>query len=134
MPPVSRTYSRNQPAASSELDPLSGSELSVVVPDRGPGRAIGRARELADRPRRGRCRTNPGQTGIFLGEYSADAMARGELRVLRFSDGDLERLRRRYPRIAARVLRNLNRMQAERVSTLTEYVVKREDESAFQSG
>ena len=42
--------------------------------------------------------------------------------LIRFDSEDLERLRRRYPRIAAAVFRNLNRIQAERLVRTTEKV------------
>lgn len=38
-----------------------------------------------------------------------------DARLLRFSEEDIERLERRYPRIAARVHGNLNRVLARRV-------------------
>jgi uncharacterized protein len=44
------------------------------------------------------------------------------VRVLRFNSQDLERLRQRYPAIAATLFRNLNRIQAERIARMTAMV------------
>lgn len=57
-----------------------------------------------------------GEIGHFSQRRSANVDALGAVRMLRFNDGDLERMVRRYPRIAAIVLRNLNRIQAVRIS------------------
>ena len=43
-----------------------------------------------------------------------------DARLLRFGDADLERLGRRYPRVASKVYRNLNRILARRVVTTAE--------------
>jgi CRP-like cAMP-binding protein len=56
-----------------------------------------------------------GEVALFAGGRSADVDVVKDARLLRFDDGDLERLVRRYPRIAARVHRNLNRVLAERI-------------------
>ena len=60
-----------------------------------------------------------GEAGYFGQKRTANAAATTPLRVLRFDSQDLERLRRRYPRIAATVFRNLNRVQAERLARAT---------------
>lgn len=60
-----------------------------------------------------------GEAGYFGQRRTANAQASSALRVLRFDSQDLERLRRRYPRIAATVFRNLNRVQAERLARAT---------------
>jgi hypothetical protein len=44
------------------------------------------------------------------------------VRLLRFDSQDLERLRLRYPGIAATIYRNLNRIQAERMARMTAMV------------
>lgn len=60
-----------------------------------------------------------GEAGYFGQKRTATVTAKGETRILRFDANDLERLRRRHPRIAALVLRNLNRIQAERLAHAT---------------
>ena len=58
--------------------------------------------------------------GDVVGEVALFSRARApptstssrDARLLRFGDADLERLGRRYPRIAAQVYRNLNRVLA----------------------
>jgi len=56
-----------------------------------------------------------GEVAAFAGGRSADVDVMRDARLLRFDEDDLERLVRRYPRIAARVHRNLNRVLAARV-------------------
>jgi CRP-like cAMP-binding protein len=57
-----------------------------------------------------------GEGGAFGRVRSASVTALSEARLLRFTADDLEILRRRYPRIAAIVYRNLNRVQSERMA------------------
>lgn len=71
----------------------------------------GRRSELS-RMRRG---DTVGEVALFHGARTADVDVATDTRLLRFDDADLERLGRRYPRIAARVYRNLNRIVAQRV-------------------
>jgi hypothetical protein len=61
-----------------------------------------------------------GEVGLFSGERSANADVAEDARLLRFTPNNLQRLRRRYPRIAATVLRNLNEILAQRLSSLTD--------------
>lgn len=56
-----------------------------------------------------------GEVALFHGARTADVDVATDARLLRFGDTDLERLGRRYPRIAAKVYRNLNRIVAQRV-------------------
>jgi len=56
-----------------------------------------------------------GEIAMFSGVRSADVDVVADARVLRFDDTGLERLGRRYPRIAAKVNHNLARLLAERV-------------------
>jgi predicted RND superfamily exporter protein len=56
-----------------------------------------------------------GEVALFDRRRSADVDAETEVRLLRFGEEDLERVRRRYPRIAATVLYNLNKIQARRL-------------------
>jgi CRP-like cAMP-binding protein len=60
-----------------------------------------------------------GETGFFGGTRTATVDATREALLIRFDAEDLERLRRRYPRIAAVVYRNLNLVQAERLARTT---------------
>lgn len=61
-----------------------------------------------------------GEVGLFSGERSANVDVAEDARLLRFTPNNLQRLRRRYPRIAATVLRNLNEILAQRLSSLTD--------------
>lgn len=60
-----------------------------------------------------------GEVGHFGLRRTANVAAVTSARLLRFSADDLERLRRRYPRTAALVFRNLNRIQASRLAEAT---------------
>ncbi len=57
-----------------------------------------------------------GEVGHFADRRTANIDATTDARLLRFNDTDLERMVRRYPRVAAIVFRNLNRIQAKRVT------------------
>lgn len=56
-----------------------------------------------------------GEVALFSEKRTADVDVAKDARLLRFGDADLARLGRRYPRIAAQVNRNLNRVLASRV-------------------
>lgn len=60
-----------------------------------------------------------GEAGYFGQRRTANVDATTPVRLLRFDSEDLERLRVRYPRIAAVIYRNLNRIQAERLARAT---------------
>lgn len=60
-----------------------------------------------------------GEAGFFGQRRTANVDAMSSARLLRFGSEELERLRKRYPRIAATVFRNLNRIQAERLARTT---------------
>ncbi|MEQ1440306.1 MMPL family transporter [Fontimonas sp. SYSU GA230001] len=60
-----------------------------------------------------------GEAGYFGQRRTANVDAVSPVRLLRFDSQDLERLRQRYPRIAAVIYRNLNRIQAERLARAT---------------
>ncbi len=60
-----------------------------------------------------------GEAGYFGQRRTANVDTVGPVRLLRFDSQDLERLRLRYPRIAAAIFRNLNRIQAERLARVT---------------
>lgn len=74
-----------------------------------------------------------GETGHFGQKRTANVVATSATRLLRFDDKDLERLRRRYPWVAATVLRNLNLIQAERIAHMTEMLAD-QMESGLWSG
>jgi CRP-like cAMP-binding protein len=60
-----------------------------------------------------------GEVGLFGSKRTANVDALTSARLLKFNGDDLERLRVRYPRIAATIYRNLNLIQAQRlVNTL----------------
>ncbi|WP_273452293.1 MMPL family transporter [Nevskia ramosa] len=60
-----------------------------------------------------------GEAGYFGQRRTASVDTTSPVRLLRFNSQDLERLRERYPSIAATVFRNLNRIQAERIARMT---------------
>ncbi len=57
-----------------------------------------------------------GEVGHFGSRRTANIDAITDVRLLRFDDNDLERMVKRYPRIAAVVFRNINRIQAQRIT------------------
>ncbi len=63
-----------------------------------------------------------GEAGYFGQRRTASVDALAAVRLLRFDSQDLERLRVRYPGIAATIYRNLNRIQAERIARMTALV------------
>ncbi|GAC1627372.1 MAG: hypothetical protein NVS9B10_16270 [Nevskia sp.] len=60
-----------------------------------------------------------GEAGYFGQRRTASIDTVTPARLLRFDSQDLERLRERYPAIAATIFRNLNRIQAERIARMT---------------
>ena len=60
-----------------------------------------------------------GEVGLFHGYRTADVVAESDVRLLRFTRDSLERIRRRYPRTAARLYSNLSDILADRVATTT---------------
>ena len=63
-----------------------------------------------------------GETGYFGQRRTAHVDAVTPVRLLRFDSQDLERMRLRFPKIAATIYRNLNRVQAERIARMTAMV------------
>jgi predicted RND superfamily exporter protein len=63
-----------------------------------------------------------GEVAYFAAKRTANVDASSDALLIRFDSEDLERLRRRYPKIAAAVFRNLNRVQAERLVRTTQKV------------
>jgi CRP-like cAMP-binding protein len=94
-----------------------GEELYVVIDGKlrafveGPGGAV----ELATHSRG----DTVGEVGLFFEKRTANVDALTDARLLRVTQASLERLARRYPRIAARVHRNLNETLAGRLARLT---------------
>lgn len=60
-----------------------------------------------------------GEAGYFGQPRTANVETLSRVRLLRFDADDLERLRRRHPRIAATVFRNLATVQAQRLAHAT---------------
>ncbi len=61
-----------------------------------------------------------GEVGLFTdAERTANIDVVDDARLLRLTQHNLERLRRRHPRIASTVFRNLNTFQAERLAKTT---------------
>lgn len=66
-----------------------------------------------------------GEAGTFGQRRTANVDTLSNARLLRFDGEDLERLRLRYPKTAALVYRNLNRIQAERLARATTMIAER---------
>lgn len=96
--------------AGDEMYVVIEGELEASLP-REPERIV------LSRMGRGEC---VGEVALFHGKRTADVTTLSEVRLLRLTDSDLERLRRRYPRIGARIYRNLSRILAGRVARDTE--------------
>ena len=60
-----------------------------------------------------------GEVGLFQGERTADVWCDTDVRLLRFDEANLARLRRRYPRIGVQIYRNLSEVLATRLITAT---------------
>lgn len=63
-----------------------------------------------------------GAVAFFRGRRTADVEAISDVRLLRLTSWDLERIRRRYPRIGAQIYRNLGDILAARVAATTSKV------------
>jgi predicted RND superfamily exporter protein len=61
-----------------------------------------------------------GEVGYFNSQRTANVDAVSHVRLLRFDNDDLERMRTRRPYIAATLFRNLNLIQAQRLANTTE--------------
>lgn len=88
-------------------------EFEVWIPDE----QASNGRLMLDKIRRG---ATVGEVGYFTHKRSANVTAVTSGRVLQFSEQNLEKLRSRFPFIAATVFRNLNNIQAERLARATE--------------
>ena len=64
-----------------------------------------------------------GETGLFHGKRTANVTALQDCRLLVLNLAALERVEKRYPRIAARVLHNLNRIQAEHLNSVNKLIL-----------
>lgn len=63
-----------------------------------------------------------GEVALVSGARSADVETLSDVRLLRINGADLDRLERRYPRIALRVQANLSEVLADRLVSLTKRV------------
>lgn len=63
-----------------------------------------------------------GEVGYFGQKRSANVEALSPARLLAFNGADLDAMRRRFPRIAATVFRNLNLAQAERLANMARMI------------
>ena len=61
-----------------------------------------------------------GEMGLFQGQRSADVEVASDARLLGIDGASMERLRKRYPRVAAVIYRNLGEILAGRVTSTTE--------------
>ena len=61
-----------------------------------------------------------GETGLFAAKRTANVTAVARTRLLAVDSETLERVRARYPRIAALIFRNLNRIQADNLARSTQ--------------
>ncbi len=60
-----------------------------------------------------------GEVALFYGKRTANVEALTDCRLLRLTTGNLERLRRRYPRIASHLFQNLSGVLATRLARVT---------------
>ena len=60
-----------------------------------------------------------GEAGLFYEKRTADVDVAEDSRLLWLSQDNLDRLSRRYPYIATKVFRNLNKILAKRLFTTT---------------
>jgi predicted RND superfamily exporter protein len=90
-----------------------GKELFVVI----EGELVASTAKGAGRIEFSRMRRGDvvGEVAMFSQVRTADVDVASDSRLLRFDDADLERIGRRWPRIAAKVNRNLNHVLARRV-------------------
>jgi hypothetical protein len=63
-----------------------------------------------------------GEVGLFHGVRTADVVVESDVRMLRLTRDSLERIQRRYPRIAARLYSNLSEILSDRVASTTQRV------------
>jgi predicted RND superfamily exporter protein len=63
-----------------------------------------------------------GEVGLFRGERTANVDCLTDCRMLRFDQENLARLQRRYPRTAAKLMRNLSEVLADRLKSATQRV------------
>ena len=63
-----------------------------------------------------------GEVGLLRGIRSADVDCESDVRLLRFDAVILDRLQRRYPRIAAQIFLNLSLVLADRLVRATDRV------------
>jgi predicted RND superfamily exporter protein len=71
-----------------------------------------------------------GEVALFEGRRTADVHAKTAVRLLRLTLHDLERLKRRYPRIGAQLYANLSEVLAGRLASLTRRVIEKDSQVA----
>lgn len=74
--------------------------------------------------------TNLGETGLFYGQRTANVSAETDSRLLVIKQADLQRVQRRYPRIAAQILHNLNKIQAEHLERVNDMLLPAGDKTS----
>jgi CRP-like cAMP-binding protein len=94
-----------------------GQEMFVVIHGKMAATVPSRAGDVCVQLARGDV---VGEVGLFHGRRSADVDTVSEVTLMRLTLENLERLRRRYPRIGAQLYRNLNHVLAERLALSTE--------------
>jgi CRP-like cAMP-binding protein len=96
----------------------TGSELFAVIAGRLQASIQGESGRIAlDTHARGDLL---GEAGLYFGQRTADVDVLKDAQLLCITQHSLERLRKRYPRIAAKVLRNLNEVLALRLAHATD--------------
>ncbi|MBW2273527.1 MAG: MMPL family transporter [Deltaproteobacteria bacterium] len=94
-----------------------GGEMYVVID--GVMSASARAKDRVVKFGEMRRGDTVGEVALFYGRRTADVHAETDVRVLRLTRQNLERLRRRYPRIGAQIYANLSKILADRVASTT---------------
>ena len=60
-----------------------------------------------------------GEVAFFHGRRTADVQALTDVRLVRITSRELDRLMRRYPRIGAQLYRNLSKILGDRLVAIT---------------
>ena len=97
-----------------------GDDMYVVI----DGELVATVQRQDQRVELGRLRRGDtfGEVALFHGKRTADVDAITDVRLLQLSRASLERLGRRYPRIALKVTRNLSEILADRLASGTQRI------------
>ena len=97
-----------------------GDDMYVVI----DGELVASVQHQDQRVELGRLRRGDtfGEVALFHGKRTADVDSITDVRLLRLSRASLERLGRRYPRIALKVTRNLSQILADRLASGTQRI------------